>query len=96
LLFLGLRGNEAPDLVLGPAAIAAAQKADAAGRPREAPAAALVAFDKATGATVHSVDLDVPPTGTPMTYMAGGRQYIALAYGTGSSSGLMAFALDRR
>jgi quinoprotein glucose dehydrogenase len=94
LLFLGLRGAEAPDLVFGTAA-AVAQSGDAR-RPDATAPPVLRALDKATGATVHSVELDVAPTGTPMTYMADGRQYIVLAYGTGSSSGLIALALEGR
>ena len=38
----------------------------------------LVAYDKKTGATLGQVDLPGGALGTPMTYMAGGRQYIAL------------------
>jgi quinoprotein glucose dehydrogenase len=37
--------------------------------------------------------LPAAPTGSPMTYMANGRQYIVLAYGAGSSTGLMGLAL---
>jgi quinoprotein glucose dehydrogenase len=85
LLFLGLRGNEAPDLVLGNSNIRA---------PEVTTSPELRAFDKATGATIHSTALDVPPTGTPMTYMLDGKQYIVLAYGTDSSSGLIALALE--
>jgi quinoprotein glucose dehydrogenase len=94
LLFLALR-SEAPDLVLG-AAAAAAQAAGDQPRPAGTPPPVLLAFDKTKGTTVHSVELDVAPTGTPMTYMSNGRQYLVLAYGTGSSSGLIAFALERR
>ncbi len=54
----------------------------------------LLAFDKATGATVHTVELDVAPTGTPMTYMQDGRQLIVLAYGTVNDAGLIALALE--
>ncbi len=94
LLFLGLRGSEAADLVFGTTAAAAAA---IEGRPRDATAPPeLRAFDKTTGATVHSVPLDVAPTGSPMTYMAGGRQFIVMAYGTGSASGLVALTLDGR
>ena len=54
----------------------------------------LGVFDKATGEAVHAVPLDVSPTGTPMTYMANGKQYIVLAYGIASSAGLIALALE--
>jgi quinoprotein glucose dehydrogenase len=82
LLFIGLRGNEAPDLVFGPA--------------RQIPKtteSVLRAFDKRTGETLHSVVLAVSPTGSPMTYMADGKQYIVLAYGIASSAGLVGLAL---
>jgi quinoprotein glucose dehydrogenase len=38
----------------------------------------LVAYDKKTGAALADVALPSAPMGTPMTYLAGGRQYIAL------------------
>jgi quinoprotein glucose dehydrogenase len=95
LLFLGLRGSEAPDLVLGAAAVAAAQTADERRPERTAPPV-LQVFDKKTGATVHTLELDVAPTATPMTYMSNGRQYIVMAYGAGSTCGLIAFALETR
>jgi len=92
LLFIGLRGSEAPDLVFGTAAEVAA---DLEGRRPDASAPrALRVLDKRTGETIHSVELDVSPTGTPMTYMANGKQYIVLAYGTGGSTGLIALALE--
>jgi quinoprotein glucose dehydrogenase len=89
LLFIGLRGSEAPDLVFG--TTDAAAKVIESRRSEDAPV--LRAIDKATGATVHSVVLPAAPTGSPMTYMANGRQYIVLAYGAGSSTGLLGLAL---
>ncbi len=41
----------------------------------------LVAYDKATGKVLASVDLPLGAIGTPMTYALGGRQYIALTVG---------------
>jgi quinoprotein glucose dehydrogenase len=38
----------------------------------------LVAYDKATGKELASADLPGAAIGTPMTYAAGGRQYIAI------------------
>jgi quinoprotein glucose dehydrogenase len=94
LLFFGLRGSEAADLVFGtPAAVESAiesRKVDPTAPP------VLRVLNKATGETIHSLEMDVAPTGSPMTYMANGRQHIVLAYGTGSSSGLIAFALPPR
>jgi quinoprotein glucose dehydrogenase len=40
--------------------------------------AKLVAYDKQSGATLAEVALPASPLGTPMTYLAGGKQYIAL------------------
>ena len=37
------------------------------------------AFDKATGKVIAEINLDSRPHGTPMTYMAGGKQYIVVA-----------------
>jgi quinoprotein glucose dehydrogenase len=85
LLFIGLRGNEAPDLILG---TPPARPAQVTFSP------VLRALDKATGATIHSVELDVPPTGTPMTYMLGGKQYIVVANGSEGSSGLLGLAIE--
>jgi quinoprotein glucose dehydrogenase len=39
----------------------------------------LRAFDKASGKVVAEIALAAPPSGTPMTYLAGGKQYIVLA-----------------
>ena len=39
----------------------------------------LRAFDKATGKVIAEIALQAVPSGTPMTYMAGGKQYIVLA-----------------
>ena len=51
----------------------------------------LVAYDKATGDELGSVDLPSGAIGTPMTYMVDGKQYIALTVGGGPR--LIAFAL---
>jgi quinoprotein glucose dehydrogenase len=47
------------------------------GAPGEPPGE-LVAYDKKTGAVLASVPLPKAPLGTPMTYLVGGKQYIAL------------------
>ena len=52
----------------------------------------LVAYDKSTGDQLASVDLPSGALGTPMTYMAAGKQYIALTIG-GSPPELIALAL---
>jgi quinoprotein glucose dehydrogenase len=54
----------------------------------------LRAFDKSDGRLVWQQKLDSTPHGTPMTYLAGGRQYIVLAVGgLNQKSELLAFAL---
>jgi quinoprotein glucose dehydrogenase len=61
------------------------------GRPR---GAMLRAYDKATGAEVGAVWLPAPQSGSPMTYMVDGRQFIVVAVGGGTySSEYIAFAL---
>jgi quinoprotein glucose dehydrogenase len=54
------------------------------GRPR---GAWLRAFDKATGNEVGTVWMPAPQSGSPMTYMADGRQYIIVAVSGGNYSG---------
>jgi len=41
--------------------------------------AMLRAYDKATGKDVGAVYMPAPATGSPMTYMVNGKQYIAIA-----------------
>jgi len=47
----------------------------------------LRAYDKATGADVGQVFMPAPQTGSPMTYMLNGVQYIAVAVGGQGSPG---------
>ncbi len=55
------------------------------------------AYDKATGKEVGSVFMAAPQSGSPMTYMADGKQYIVNAISGGSYSGeYVAFALPAR
>ena len=49
--------------------------------------AMLRAYDKATGNEVGSVYMPAPQSGTPMTYMLNGRQYIVIAVSGGNYSG---------
>ena len=51
----------------------------------------LVARDKVTGEIMGSVDLPSGAVGTPMTYVANGRQYIALTVG---GARMIAFAVS--
>ena len=55
---------------------------------------ALLVLDKATGRTIQEIALPAAPTGTPMTYRVGGRQFIAVAVNGEQGSGLVAVALD--
>ncbi|OFE11853.1 glucose dehydrogenase [Pseudohongiella acticola] len=53
----------------------------------------LRSYDKATGEVLSELDLPLPPMGTPMSYMADGKQYIVLAVGAGPVTRLMAISL---
>jgi quinoprotein glucose dehydrogenase len=54
----------------------------------------LRAYDKRTGADAGAVYMPAPQTGSPMTYMLNGRQYLVVAISGGSYSGeLLAFRL---
>jgi quinoprotein glucose dehydrogenase len=56
--------------------------------------AMLRAYDKATGENVGEVYMPAPQTGSPMTYMLDGKQYIVVAVSGGTvSAELLAFAL---
>ncbi len=56
--------------------------------------AMLRAYDKATGKEVGAVYMPAPQSGSPMTYMLDGKQYIVLAVSGGNYSGeLLAFRL---
>ncbi len=56
--------------------------------------AMLRAYDKATGKQVGAIYLPAPQSGSPMTYMLNGKQYIVVAVSGGAYSGeYIAFAL---
>ena len=56
--------------------------------------AMLRAYNKATGKEVGEVYMPAPQTGSPMTYMANGKQYIVVSVSGGTYSGeLLAFRL---
>ena len=44
----------------------------------------LRAYDKSTGKEVGAVYMPAPQSGSPMTYMLNGKQYIVLAIGGGN------------
>ena len=71
--------------------IAGEAQATTAGHPR---GALLRAYDKATGADVGSVFMPAQQTGSPMTYLHEGKQYIVVAIGGGNYPGeLVAYRL---
>ena len=56
--------------------------------------ALLRAYDKASGKDVGAVFMPAPQSGSPMTYLFDGRQYIIVAVGGGNYPGeLLAFRL---
>ena len=56
--------------------------------------AMMRAYDKATGKEVGAVWMPAPVSGSPMTYMWQGKQYIVIAVSGGNYSGeYLAFAL---
>jgi quinoprotein glucose dehydrogenase len=58
--------------------------------------AMLRAYDKATGAEVGSVYMPAPQTGSPMTYMLRGQQYLIVPIAGGTYSGeFVAFRLPQ-
>ncbi len=64
--------------------------------PTGARGAMLRAYDKATGEEKGAVYMPAPQTGSPMTYMLGGEQYLVVATGGGSTSAeLLAYRLPR-
>jgi len=64
--------------------------------PSGARGAMLRAYDKMTGKEVGAVYMPAPQSGSPMTYMLNGEQYIVVAIGGSNYSGeLVAFKLPR-
>jgi len=62
--------------------------------PQHPRGAMMRAYDKQTGQEVGAVWMPAPVSGSPMTYRAGGRQYIVIAVSGGNYSGeYIAFAL---
>ena len=54
----------------------------------------LRAYDKANGKEVGAVWMPAPQSGSPMTYMVDGKQYIVVAISGGAYSGeYVSFAL---
>jgi quinoprotein glucose dehydrogenase len=62
--------------------------------PSGARGAMLRAYDKATGTEVGALYMPAPQSGSPMTYMLNGQQYIVVAISSSNYSGeLLAFRL---
>jgi glucose dehydrogenase len=57
--------------------------------------ALLRAYDKATGADVGAVPMPERQTGSPMTYMVNGRQFIVVAVSGANGAELIAYALPQ-
>ena len=55
--------------------------------------ALLRAYDKATGADIGVVSMPAAQTGSPMSYMINGRQYIVVAVSGVNGAALIAYAL---
>jgi quinoprotein glucose dehydrogenase len=55
--------------------------------PQHPRGAMLHAYDKATGKEVGAVFMPAPQSGSPMTYMVNGKQYILVAVSGGNYSG---------
>jgi quinoprotein glucose dehydrogenase len=57
--------------------------------------AVLRAYDKATGADVGAVDMPARQTGSPMSYMINGRQFIVVAVTGADGAELIAYSLPQ-
>ncbi|MDP6415257.1 MAG: pyrroloquinoline quinone-dependent dehydrogenase [Gammaproteobacteria bacterium] len=53
----------------------------------------LRAFNKANGEIIHEFELPLPPSGTPMSYMLDGKQYVTIAVGGRQDSRLVTLSL---
>jgi quinoprotein glucose dehydrogenase len=57
----------------------------------------LRAYDKRTGQELAALQLPAPQSGSPMTYMLGGRQYLVIAVSGNDYPGeLIAYALPQQ
>jgi quinoprotein glucose dehydrogenase len=53
----------------------------------------IYVFDKASGALLRAIDMDGFSAAAPMTYLHRGKQYLAVATGSGPNSELVAFSV---
>jgi quinoprotein glucose dehydrogenase len=89
---LGRPGNNSGTLVTR--ALLVAGESNFGPTPTRARGAMLRAFDKASGREVGAVYLPAPQSGSPMTYMLNGKQYLVVAIsGSGYPGELVAFRL---
>ena len=89
---LGRPGNNSGTLVTKTLLVAG--ESNFGPTPTGARGAMLRAFDKATGKEVGAVYMPAPQSGSPMTYLLNGKQYIVVAISGGGYSGeLVAFKL---
>jgi quinoprotein glucose dehydrogenase len=89
---LGRAGNNSGTLVTKTLLVAG--ESNFGPTPSGARGAMLRAFDKATGTEVGAVYLPAPQSGSPMTYMVNGKQYLVVAIsGAGYPGELVAFAV---
>ncbi|MBY0493624.1 MAG: pyrroloquinoline quinone-dependent dehydrogenase [Cyanobacteria bacterium] len=89
---LGRPGNNSGTLVTRTLLVAG--ESNFGPTPTRARGAMLRAFDKSSGREVGAVYLPAPQSGSPMTYMLGGRQYLVVAIsGSGYPGELVAFRL---
>ncbi|MEO7156054.1 MAG: pyrroloquinoline quinone-dependent dehydrogenase [Vicinamibacterales bacterium] len=89
---LGRPGNNSGTLVTRTLLVAG--ESNFGPTPSRARGAMLRAFDKATGREVGAVYLPAPQSGSPMTYLLNGKQYIVVAIsGNGYPGELLAFKL---
>ena len=89
---LGRQGNNSGTLVTKTLLIAG--ESNYGPTPQGQRGAMLRAFDKATGKEVGAVFMPAPQSGSPMTYLINGKQFVVVAISGGSYSGeLLAFKL---
>ncbi|MGH9387649.1 MAG: pyrroloquinoline quinone-dependent dehydrogenase [Vicinamibacterales bacterium] len=89
---LGRQGNNSGTLVTKTLLVAG--ESNFGPTPSGARGAMLRAFDKATGKEVGALYMPAPQSGSPMTYMVNGKQFIVVAISGGAYSGeLMALRL---
>ena len=92
VLPLGRPGNNSGTLVTRTVLVAG--ESNLGPTPSGQRGAMLRAFDKATGKEVGAIFMPAQQSGSPMTYLAEGKQYLIVAIGGGGYSGeLLAFRL---